>query len=162
MQLVRRSVCMVMLVLFGCGSDAPGDVTPSERFVGPWFVEETEAHALYGASTYELAADGTMTLVWDAGLMELPQGHVRSPDRTRTCRFGTTWQSRGDGILVIDGACSDDAHREIALAFASDPSLNAIGANVEIISVGGEDGWLPPAFGWSFRKCATATDAPCE
>lgn len=162
MPLVRRSVCICMFMLFGCSNDAQEVVTPDMRFVGYWFVEETQAHALYGASTYELATDGTMTLVWDAGLMGFPQGHVRSPDRSRTCQFGTTWHSNGDGILVIDGVCSDDASREIVLAFANDPSSNAIGATVEIASVGGEDGWIPPAFGWSFQKCVTASEGPCE
>lgn len=162
MSLIRQSACVCMFLLFGCSNDAADDVTPSARFVGHWFVEETQAHALYGASMYELAADGRVTLVWDAGVMGLPQGHVRSPDQGRTCQFGPTWHSRGDSVLVIDGACSDDASREIVLAFRNDPSTNAIRATVEIASVGGEGGWIPPAFGWSFQKCATATVGPCE
>ncbi len=155
-----KAACVGMTLLAACGGAAPesGD-QQDERFVGRWFIEETEAHALYSASTYAFAADGTLSLVWDAGLYGFPQGYVRSPDGALSCFFGDTWSSRGQELLVIDGACDDDSTRAITLRFTSAPSSNVAGAAVQIDSVGGQAGWLPPQWGWSFRKCAP--EDPC-
>jgi hypothetical protein len=145
---------LAFLVVTACGGVAPPDVDHSERFVGHWFVEETEAHALYGASTYEFTAEGTIALAWDAGFYGTPQGYVRSADDSVSCFFGDAWRSEGDDVLVIDGDCSDGAPREIELVFVTGPAANAVRASVEIVSVGGAPGWLPPRWGWSFQKCA--------
>ena len=133
----------------------PEEPTPegTARFAGPWLVQETMPHATYGASAYQLHPDGSLTLVWDAGLGTIPQGHVRSPDRSITCQFGDTWTSV-DARLVIDGKCSDGVERSIELEVTSPPSSNAIGATVVIGDVGEERGWQPPQWGWALTKCA--------
>jgi hypothetical protein len=146
-------------LLAACGGTAPSGVEQDERFMGRWFIEETVAHALYGASTYTLSADGTIELVWDAGIYGFPQGYVQSPDLAVRCFFGEHWTSRGSDVLVIEGDCDDETSREISLRFTSAAGQNAEGATVEIEAVGGEPGWLPPQWGWSFRKCAS--DEPC-
>ena len=146
----------LMVVCGGCAVDTDGEIAPdsAERFVGSWFVEETEAHALYAASSYQLHQDGSVELIWDAGWYQVPQGYVLSPDLSVQCLFGAEWMSWSDDRLLIVGNCSDDMERLIDLAFVSDPSGNAAGATVDIQEVGGEAGWLPPQWGWSFRKCA--------
>ncbi|MBA3502586.1 MAG: hypothetical protein M4D80_26570 [Myxococcota bacterium] len=136
-----------------CADEQAEPESGSARFVGPWLVEETMPHATYGASAYELRADGTLALTWDAGIIGISQGHVRSPDRSITCEFGGTWTSIG-ALLVIDGDCSDGVARAIELELTSSPSSNASGATVVIRDVGEEPGWQPPQWGWALRKCA--------
>ena len=144
---------LVMIVSFAAACGSQATESTSSRFVGPWLVEETMPHATYGASSYELQSDGSLTLIWDAGILGIPQGHVRNSDRSITCVFGDAWTS-SDAVLLIDGKCSDDLARTIELELTSPASSNASGATVEIKSVAGEDGWQPPQWGWSLRKCA--------
>lgn len=157
---VLKLTLLLAVSATACASDSADPMESSERFVGRWFIEETEAHALYGASTYQLAADGSLALEWDAGFYPEPQGHVVSPDRDVVCAFGDRWTTPDGELLIIDGTCTDDASRQIHLLFESDASLNDSGATVRIDSVDGEDGWQPPQWGWSFRKCAAGD--PCR
>jgi len=85
---MKRIACLAWLALVGCSVEM--DAAGNERFAGRWFIDETEAHALYSASTYELSPDGDVTLVWDAGFYEIPQGHVRDADGEDLCTFGPT------------------------------------------------------------------------
>ena len=160
---MRTTSCLALLLaagaVAGCtGSNDDADDEHDPRFVGRWFLEETEAHALYGASTYAFGADGAVALIWDAGIEEVPLGHVLSPDATVTCTFADTWRSNGTDRLVIGVACSDTALRELVLRFSSSPATNATGADVAIVSVDDESGWRPPQWGWSFRKCDGGDD----
>lgn len=153
----QRIAVVGVLAVSGCGAEMAG--AGDERFAGRWLIEETEAHALYSASTYQLGDDGAVTLVWDAGLYGVPHGQVRRTDTGLVCVFGDRWRSLDEATLEIDGDCSDDAARTIVLWFANDAATNAVGADVHIASVGGESGWQPPPWGWSFRKCASGD--PC-
>ena len=148
-----RCIVIAVLTCFACAADQTAPPSDSTRFVGPWLVEETMPHATYGASAYELHADGTLTMTWDAGIIGIPQGHVRSPDHSITCAFGGTWTSTG-ALLVIDSECSDGIDRAIELELTSPASSNASGATVVIRDVGDEPGWQPPQWGWALRKCA--------
>ena len=151
--------CIACLLGIGTGCATEHSEQQSDRFAGRWFIEETQAHALYGASTYELTPDGAVGLLWDAGLDEMPQGHVRHPDSATVCVFADGWRSFDDESLVVDVDCSDEVARALVLSFTSAPAANAVDADVTIASVGGESGWLPPEWGWSFRKCEAAE--PC-
>lgn len=153
-------VALVSTLASACASDEPGGGAGESRFVGRWFVEETDAHALYAASTYDLREDGSIELVWDAGFYDAPQGQVRSPDGAIRCVFGASWGSPDGAHLLVDGVCSDDVARDIQLLFTSDPAANTAGATVVIDEVGGERGWQEPQWGWSFTRCA-GTD-PCH
>jgi hypothetical protein len=135
-----------------CTSES-SDVENSPRFAGPWLVTETQPHALYGASAYELHLDGSLTLAWDAGINDMPQGYVRSPDLSISCFFGHSWTSVGDALLVIDGNCTDGVERAIELELASPPASNSSGAIVRIDEVGQQRGWQPPQWGWALSKC---------
>jgi hypothetical protein len=148
---MRTGLAMALLCA-ACGAEVEDERT--ERFVGFWFVEETEPHALYSASSYELSAVGEVALAWDAGYYGSPHGQVRSADGQLACQFGERWRSEGTETLIVDGDCSDGHAREIVLAFTNPPATNAEGADVEIVSVGGEGGWRPPVWGWSFTWCA--------
>jgi hypothetical protein len=159
MKLLRTGLAIALALLAACGGSAPPAGERDDRFVGRWFIEETTPHATYGASTYSFSADGTIELVWDAGIFGFPQGYVQNPDQSLRCFFGPTWTSRGADLLIIEGLCDDNSTREIALRFPLDPTQNATGTSVDIDSVGGAPGWLPPQWGWSFRKCTT--DEPC-
>jgi hypothetical protein len=150
---MRTLLAILPLLALGCVATEPPDTERAERFVGFWFVEETEPHALYSASTYELSAGGELALAWDAELYGQPHGYVRSADGALRCDFSDTWRSTGDDTLVIEAACSDDRARDIVLYFANPPATNAAGADVTIVSVGGENGWQPPQWGWSFSWC---------
>jgi hypothetical protein len=132
------------------------------RFVGAWLVHEVVPHALYSASIFRLGADGALVQTWDAGFYGGTHGYVRDPKKEITCAFGARWRSLGQDLMVIDGECSDARSREIRLRFATDPSMNHAGTKVRIESVGGEPGWLPPAWGWAFRKCRRPDDTPEE
>lgn len=150
---MRLATVTALLCFAASCTSERADVEGSARFAGPWLVEETMPHATYGASAYELGVDGSLTLTWDAGILGIPQGHVRSPDLSVRCLFGDTWTSAGD-LLVIAGNCTDGTERSIELAFTSDPASNASGAIVVIDEVGQERGWQPPQWGWMLRKCA--------
>lgn len=132
------------------------DDTPelSERFVGNWLLHETVPHALDGATTYQLAANGTLELLWDLAYYERPFAHVVSPDESISCFLGTHWQSEGDDTLILEGDCSDGESRDIVLHFSSQSTQNLSGATTEILHVGNESGWTPPRNGWAFQKCA--------
>lgn len=145
---------VLIATCFAAACGVSSDTESSNRFVGPWLVEETMPHATFGASAYELHADGSLTLAWDAGIIGIPQGHVRSPDLSITCRFGDAWTSSDDELLVIAGNCTDGVDRPIELDFVSSPASNASGAIVRIEEVGRERGWQPPQWGWALSKCA--------
>src|SRR5688572_16512700 len=151
----------LLLLASACASDDAAEADATSRFTGRWFIEETVAHALYAASTYDLRVDGTVELVWDAGFYAQPQGQVLSPDTSVSCVFGEVWQAPDLWHLIIAGECSDQIARDIHLDFESAPAANAAGATVLIDDVGGEEGWQEPQFGWSFRKCPAADD-PCH
>lgn len=161
----RRSLAAIAFALTaGCSAagPAPGEPGQAERFVGRWFVEETEPHALYSASTYAFGVEGELALVWNADLVPEPHGYVRSPDLSIRCPFGDAWHAADDQRLVIASDCSDGVARDIELVFASDAASNQVGATVVIDRVGGEPGWAPPQWGWSFRKCAGDADPSCS
>ena len=151
---------------FACGhNDMDPPIEATERFVGQWLISETEPHALYGESLFRFAADGSVAMIWDAGLYgEMhSQGHVRHPSDdldAPVCFFGASWHSIVSERMVIEGACSDNIPRPIELYFVSDAAANSAGATVEIVDVGGETGWLPPRWGWKFKKCQRINSSP--
>jgi hypothetical protein len=154
---MKLIACLGLLMVASCG--AGSDPGQSERFVGRWFVEESVPRGGYNASTYELSPDGRVVLTWSFD-ERFPLGHVvRASDDIR-CEFGVSWRSYGDDELAIDGDCSDGRAREIVIAFTNPAATNTVSTDVELASVGGEDGWEPPQFGWSFRKCTA--DESCR
>ena len=65
MRLRSFPLLALLLVSGACAADDPPEPGGDSRFVGKWFIEETETHALYGASTYELTSDGaSFTVSW--------------------------------------------------------------------------------------------------
>ncbi|MGE0871549.1 MAG: hypothetical protein AB7P03_23520 [Kofleriaceae bacterium] len=147
-----RSILVSCLVILGCGD---AGVEHSSRFVGTWAVEETVAHAEYGAAIYELDADGgvvrTLVTPW------YPYPRVsREGDPTLTCEPASTWHSV-EHLLVLQGACSDGNARDIAIEFVTDTMQNIEAGTVELKTVDGDAGWREPMWGWSFTRCVEAT-----
>lgn len=161
MRPLSNAIAVVGLSLLGCDTQQPAQ-SNDDRFVGQWLVQETEPHALYSASMFRLDADGSLAQTWDAGFYQGTHGYVRSSDSSINCSFGSKWRSRGSQVLIIDGVCNDEQGREIMLRFPENTSLNNADVSIEIVSVGGDENWLPPLWGWSFRKCASAESGPEE
>lgn len=151
--------CALLVVLLaGCPNREPGAV-PSERFVGQWAVEQP-FHAGYEASWYTFHQDGRLTLDRNCSFdgLEGLTGFVNDPEQTRWCWFGDAWSGQGDSTLAIDGTCDDGVAREIVLGFPDDQAMNTIGVGVEVLSVGGEEGWGHYSFEWRWVKCTPGAD----
>ena len=153
-----------LLVLLGCGdSGRQGAAQHDERFVGQWLVHEVEPHALYSASLFLFGGTGGLRQTWDAGFYpQATHGYVRSPDSSVICAFGSSWESRAAATVILAGVCTDGRARDIRLAFPADTQLDRTDVTPEIVSVGGETDWLPPLWGWAFRKCDSQMSKPAE
>ena len=151
----------VALTMSACHVLQP-DLDLDKRFIGTWLVHETEPHALYSASMFRFEADGELRQVWDAGFYEGTHGYVQSPDASVICAFGSKWRSRDAQVLTIDGVCDDGMSREIKLGFPPNTSQNSAAVSIVIMSVAGEAQWLPPRWGWAFKKCESRESSPEE
>jgi hypothetical protein len=159
---IRAFAVGAALLAAGCLSRGP-DPSPerNERFVGTWIVEQPY-HALYEATVYQLRADGTVELGATYTANELAPdyvtGSVADPKSGVACRFAGSWYSVDEATLVVDGNCSDGRYREIVLGFADTPEQNTVDADVVVLSVGGEDGWLHDDWTWRWRRCDAGDD----
>jgi hypothetical protein len=136
--------------------DAWADVQPEARFVGEWQVSQP-FHALYEETFYSFGADGKLahgrTCTFGAPA-DFETGVVGHPATRVQCLFGTRWASEGLATLLVEGVCDDDRSRAILLGFPADTSANTQGTGpVEVLSVGGEPGWVHASFEWWWRRC---------
>jgi hypothetical protein len=151
---------------------APETRDHDARFVGTWVVAQPD-HALYEETFYTFAADGALRTgsSFPAGCTGHLSQHcvtgsvancVATPERgctgTVSCVFGDAWYSAGASTLYVVGRCSDGTPRDIRLSFETDASANATGgAEVKLVSVGGDPRWSHDNWAWAFRKCAPGT-----
>ena len=167
-----RDLPIVFLLLIGCGRTEPIEpaetllppvevVVPerADRFAGLWMVDQPY-HAGYEVNFYALGADGQVELVDSFGNPAPATGPVTgvvsdSPTAALQCVFGASWHSVAGERLIIEGRCTDGSSRNIELGFTSPAAQNGVGggATVDLISVGGEQGWIHPGFDWRFKKC---------
>lgn len=174
-------VTLVTLVAAGCSGgdgaapvDGPAGPAHAPRFVGLWAVEQP-THALYEVTYYRFDAAGALAAVasdpadCSGHLSEhcvtgsvadcVPVAPDERCDGTVTCVFGATWRSLDARTLVIAGACSDAAARDIVLELPADASGDAQwgGAAVTVRTVGGDPAWSHDNWPWAFRKCPAGT-----
>ncbi len=167
------SVGLLAVLPLGCAERAGGDPDPTTpetdpRFLGEWMVDQPY-HALYEASWYDFQEDGVLQHVRDCSLGdEVPTGVVSDPTRSTRCFFGERWSAPDSVTLVIAGTCSDERARDIVLAFPADTTANATGQPlVDVVMVGGEDGWGHFSWDWVWQRCGaescppTFTDVAC-
>ncbi len=148
-------IALLAVLLIGC-AEPTEPVAPGDRFAGEWMVEQP-FHAGYEASWYLFHESGQLEHLRDcvgrAGFVSNASDSIR-------CQFGDRWSAEDGDTLVIDGACSDALGREMVLGFPADTNANAVGQSaVEVVSVGGEDGWHFE-WDWVWQKCGDASCVP--
>lgn len=135
------------------------------RFVGVWIVEQPY-HALYEATVYRLHRGGAIEVGPTYTASELAgdyvTGSVADPESGVRCVLAGQWRSVDEATLIVDGNCNDGRYREIALGFDEHAAGNAVDAEVVVLSVGGEDGWVHDDWRWRWRQCAAPTIESCE
>ncbi len=150
---------------------APGSEEHDPRFIGRWVLDEPW-RVPYEATRYNFTENGlvrvekTITNGSAAPMVELQVGQVCQScpghddddaccieDGPR-CQFGARWRSDGPRVLGVDGLCTDDVAREIRLDFDAPVEWDhAPGQSVDVLSVGGEGGWIHASRQWRFLKC---------
>ncbi len=147
------------------GSGSPGgDVVIGEvpaasidavGFSGVWMIDQP-THATYEASLYRFHSDGRLEFLetFDHGRVEpdYVTGTVSTADRSVICRFAESWSATDARTLRFGSLCTDGVAREVVLDLKTD-SPGDWGYEPEIVSVGGESGWIHPDFPWRFLKC---------
>ena len=169
--LIVVAVAGLVILSTSCGGRQPVSQVDSLehdlRFVGLWRVIVSLRGPHY-ETIYEFRANGELALVranserFETGVVSRCNPAMGDCNPTVNCRFGENWHSDGPDKLLITGVCDDGAPREILLKFNNHPSTNSSGADVAVVSVGGEaDLWIPPGYSWSwgFVKCA---DVDCS
>lgn len=154
-------VWVVGFLLAACGGSGGGGGEGSGRFVGEWMIDQP-FHAGYEASWYVFRADGRLEHVRDCAYGgPVPTGFVTDASGETSCLFDGTWWAPDHDTLAIDGVCSDDFAREIRLGFPTDAAGNAGGqTDVQVVSVGGETGWVHDVFAWRWTICLESTCEP--
>jgi hypothetical protein len=121
-------------------------------------------HALYEASWYRFDDDGVLghegTCTVGSPAVGFETGFVRGQGDL-VCTFGERWSSPDHETLLIEGECSDGLVRDIELGFPADSAANSQGGQtqVEVLSVGGDEGWEHGFPEWRWLKCLDST--PC-
>jgi hypothetical protein len=154
----------LLVALSGCASD--GLTLPSNehdvRFVGLWGVDQPN-HALYEITLYTLRADGVIdvgpTRTFDGASEDFVTGTVARADGSVICELAGTWHSLDSANLLLETSCSDGLSRDLHLRFAASSAGNTVDAQVIIVSVGGEGGWVHPGPDWRFFRCGS--EAAC-
>jgi hypothetical protein len=161
---VPRSLALAVLVA-ACGGEVeaeraptPADAEHHPRFVGTWVVEEAAARGGYAGELVELTADGrferVVTIEYSGEATDI--GLVARPGSRVSCRLGDRWWSDGPENLLVEGACSDQIARTIALRLPVGDS-NDDPREPNVVHVGGEPGWQRGGrWGWAMRRCASA------
>lgn len=151
----------ILAALAACGGRvdderaSPVAVEHSARFSGFWMLEEEAVRGGYSAAIFELDPGGALALRHGFASSGSVEALGRVFKDAVSCGFGAGWRSEGDGVLVVDGTCSDGVGREIRIQLTNEPSTNTRGANALIVSVGRESGWERRGFGWKMAKCVS-------
>lgn len=161
LRVAKYALCVWALALAACVSRSP-DSGPARdsHFTGTWVVEQPY-HALYEATVYNLEPDGAVnagpTYTVDGYDDRYVTGSVADPQSGVRCTFAGRWYSIDDATIVIDGNCSDGRYREIVLGFSTTPAQigtdGEADADVVVLSVAGEDGWVHDDWRWRWRRC---------